>query len=67
MKSKKILKEKHLEIFLEKNEIVQRAIWFNFSKQINVSDTIDIIYKIQKDNYSNFSNTSLIVEDIRTT
>ena len=67
VKSKKILKEKHLEIFLEKNEIVQRAIWFNFSKQINVSDTIDIIYKIQKDNYSNFSNTSLIVEDIRTT
>ncbi len=67
IKSKKILKEKHLEIFLEKEETVRRAIWFNFSKQLNVGDTVDIIYRIQKDNYSNYSNISLIVEDLRST
>ena len=67
IKSKKILKEKHLEIFLEKDETVRRAIWFNFSKQLNVGDTVDIIYRIQKDNYSNYSNISLIVEDLRST
>lgn len=67
IKSKKILKEKHLEIFLEKDETVRRAIWFNFSKQLNVGETVDIIYRIQKDNYSNYSNISLIVEDLRST
>ena len=67
IKSKKILKEKHLEIFLEKEETVRRAIWFNFSKQLNVGETVDIIYRIQKDNYSNYSNISLIVEDLRST
>ena len=67
IKSKKILKEKPLEIFLEKDETVRRAIWFNFSKQLNVGETVDIIYRIQKDNYSNYSNISLIVEDLRST
>ena len=58
---------KHLEIIMEKKGTEQRGVWFNFASDIQIGDTVDIIYKIQKDTYNNKYKIVLLIDDLRPT
>ena len=58
---------KHLEIIMEKKGTEQRGVWFNFASDIQIGDTVDIIYKIQKDTYNNKYKIVLFIDDLRPT
>ena len=62
--SKKVLKEKHLEIYLSKNNNKMRAIWFNFSKEVDISKEIDIVFTIQRDSFKGNDNINLNILDL---
>ena len=55
----KILKEKHLEVVLNSNNINRRAIWFNYNTAILqgqkaesiLNKSVNVVYTIQKDTY----------------
>ena len=69
----KILKEKHLEVVLNSNDINRRAIWFNYNTAILqgqkvesiLNKSVNVVYTIQKDTYNGNTNISLMVRDLR--
>ena len=69
----KILKEKHLEVVLNSNDINRRAIWFNYNTGILqgqkvesiLNKSVNVVYTIQKDTYNGNTNISLMVRDLR--
>ena len=69
----KILKEKHLEVVLNSNNINRRAIWFNYNTGILqgqkvesiLNKSVNVVYTIQKDTYNGNTNISLMVRDLR--
>ena len=69
----KILKEKHLEVVLNSNDINRRAIWFNYNAGILqgqkvesiLNKRVNVVYTIQKDTYNGNTNISLMVRDLR--
>ena len=69
----KILKEKHLEVVLNSNDINRRAIWFNYNAGILqgqkvesiLNKSVNVVYTIQKDTYNGNTNISLMVRDLR--
>ena len=52
---------------MEKKGTEQRGVWFNFASDIQIGDTVDIIYKIQKDTYNNKYKIVLLIDDLRPT
>jgi len=63
--NKKIIKEKHLELLLEKDSIKHRAIWFNFRKPLPTSNNVNIAFSIQKDSYRGGDSIVLNIVDIQ--
>ena len=69
----KILKEKHLEVVLNSNDINRRAIWFNYNTGILqgqkvesiLNKSVNVVYTIQKDTYNGNTNITLMVRDLR--
>ena len=69
----KILKEKHLEVVLNSNNINRRAIWFNYNTAILqgqkaesiLNKSVNVVYTIQKDTYNGNTNITLMVRDLR--
>ena len=69
----KILKEKHLEVVLNSNNINRRAIWFNYNTAILqgqkaesiLNKRVNVVYTIQKDTYNGNTNITLMVRDLR--
>ena len=69
----KILKEKHLEVVLNSNDINRRAIWFNYNTAILqgqkaesiLNKSVNVVYTIQKDTYNGNTNITLMVRDLR--
>ena len=69
----KILKEKHLEVVLNSNNINRRAIWFNYNTGILqgqkvesiLNKSVNVVYTIQKDTYNGNTNITLMVRDLR--
>ena len=58
---------RHLEIIMEQQGAKQRGVWFNFKSHVSTGETIDVIYKIQKDTYNSDYKIVLVIDDLRPT
>ena len=65
VKSKKILKDKHLELTITKDGATKRALWFNYRENIALNTEIDLVYSIQRDTYNGSTSITLFVQDLR--
>ena len=51
IESKRVLKDKHLEMYLNQDNFKMRAIWFNFNKSSSDMENIDIVFTLQRDSF----------------
>ena len=65
VKSKKILKDKHLELTISKDGATKRALWFNYRENVALNTEIDLVYSIQRDTYNGSTSITLFVQDLR--
>lgn len=69
IKSKKIIgkNEKHIKLYLEKNDCTFDAVYFNGVETVNGLDTddIDIAFNININEWNNKKNVQLVIKDVR--
>lgn len=64
IESKKVLKDKHLEMYLSQDNYKIRAIWFNFNKSNIDIENIDVVFTLQRDTFRGNNNINLNIIDI---
>ena len=64
IESKRVLKDKHLEMYLNQDNFKMRAIWFNFNKSSSDMENIDIVFTLQRDSFRGNNNINLNILDI---
>jgi len=64
IESKKVLKDKHLEMYLSQDNYKKRAIWFNFNKSNIDIENIDVVFTLQRDTFRGNNNINLNIIDI---
>ena len=64
IESKKVLKDKHLEMYLSQDNCKIRAIWFNFNKSNIDIENIDVVFTLQRDTFRGSNNINLNIIDI---
>ena len=64
IESKKVLKDKHLEMYLSQDNCKIRAIWFNFNKSNIDIENIDVVFTLQRDTFRGNNNINLNIIDI---
>ena len=64
IESKKVLKDKHLEMYLSQDNCKIRAIWFNFNKSNIDIENIDVVFTLQRDTFRDNNNINLNIIDI---
>ena len=64
IESKKVLKDKHLEMYLSQDNYKKRAIWFNFNKSNIDIENIDVVFTLQRDTFRGSNNINLNIIDI---
>ena len=64
IESKRVLKDKHLEMYLNQDNFKMRAIWFNFNKSSSDMEYIDIVFTLQRDSFRGNNNINLNILDI---
>ena len=64
IESKRVLKDKHLEMYLNQDNFKMRAIWFNFNKSSSDMENIDIVFTLQRDSFRGNNNINLNIIDI---
>ena len=64
IESKRVLKDKHLEMYLNQDNYKMRAIWFNFNKSSSDMKNIDIVFTLQRDSFRGNNNINLNILDI---
>ena len=64
IESKKVLKDKHLEMYLSQDNYKIRAIWFNFNKSNIDIENIDVVFTLQRDTFRGNYNINLNIIDI---
>ncbi len=64
IESTRVLKDKHLEMYLNQDNYKMRAIWFNFNKSSSDMKNIDIVFTLQRDSFRGNNNINLNILDI---
>ena len=64
IESKRVLKDKHLEMYLNQDNFKMRAIWFNFNKSSSDMENIDVVFTLQRDSFRGNNNINLNILDI---
>jgi len=64
IQSKRVLKEKHLELYIGDSTVRKRGIWFNFKKPMEETNKANIVFTIQRDQYRGDDNLNLNIIDI---